>query len=107
MRFFFNIYQTFVLFDMRPMYTVNTKGEKAVDVRTSRSNANLGCTLIATGGKLPAQITRSFPRRGFVQQLAALEDNMPANVIVTTSAPGWMKEETIHHWLDEVLTTRP
>lgn len=106
MQFFFNMDQTFVLFDMRPMYTVNQTGEKDVDVRTSRANAKLGCTvtlcITATGGKLAAHVT--FPRRGFVRQLAGLADDPPANIILTSSATGWVKEETLHHWLDAVFS---
>lgn len=107
MHLFFNMDQTFVLFDFRPLYTLNEKGAKSVDVRTSRSNAKLGCTIslcvAANGDKLPAHIT--VPRRGFVRQLDALEDDeLPENVKVTSSQTGWVREETIHHWLDEVLT---
>lgn len=107
MRLLFNMDETFVLFDFRPLYTLNEKGAKSVDIRTSRSNAKLGCTVTlcvaANGDKLPAHIT--VPRRGFVRQLNALEDyELPENVIVTSSQTGWVKEETIHHWLDEVFS---
>jgi hypothetical protein len=47
------------------------KGSSSVDMRTSRSNTKLGCTvswcITATGTKIPAHIT--FPRRGFVRLL--------------------------------------
>lgn len=51
---------------------------------------------------MPAHIT--FPRRGFVRVFAALQDNPPADVKITQSETGWMREETAHHWLDEVLS---
>ena len=106
MRFVFNMDQTFALFEQRPRYTANAKGAKSVDVRTSRSNVKLGCTvtlaITATGGKLQAHIT--FPRKGFVRQLRALEDQeLPANVVVTNSATGWVKAETAEHWFDTVF----
>ena len=76
MQMFFNMDQTFALFELRLMYTANAKGAKSIDVRTSRSNMKLGCTVTltgtATGGKLPAHIT--FPRKGFVCALAAQKE---------------------------------
>jgi hypothetical protein len=106
MRVVFNMDETFAVFEYRPLYTANDKGAKSIDVRTSRSNTKLGCTvtlcIAATGEKLLAHIT--FPRRGFVHMLEALlEEDLPANVRVTSSATGWMKQETVHHWADEVL----
>jgi hypothetical protein len=65
MRVVFNMDETFVLFGYRLLYTANDKGAKSIDVRASRSNTKLGCTvsITATGEKLLAHIT--FPRRGF------------------------------------------
>lgn len=106
LQFLFNMDQTFALFEQRPSYTANVKGANSIDVRTSRSNTKLGCTvtltITATGGKLPAHIT--FPRKGFVRQLRALENQvLPENVVVTNSVTGWVKEETAEHWFETVL----
>lgn len=107
MRVVINMDQTFMLLDNRPMYTVNEKGAKAVDVRTSRSNGKLGCTVTlcisANGGKLAAHIT--FPRRGFVRQIQALDDEeLPANVKYSSSQTGWVNEDILlNDWLPEVL----
>ena len=103
-----NMDQTFILFDFPPNYTCNPKGMKAVDVKTSRSNAKLGCTvtlaIAATGGKLKAHIT--FPRRGFVGQLHNLEEaDIPQNVTVTSSQTGWIREDTIEHWREMAFTS--
>ena len=46
----------------------------------------------------------TFQNKGFVRQLAALADQkLPENVVITSSAKGWMKEETAHHWFNNVL----
>lgn len=104
--FFFNMDQTFLLLDCHPLYTCETKGSRSVDMRTSRANTKLGCTvslcISATGTKLPAHVT--FPRRGFVRQLQNLNvNNIPANVKVTSSESGWFRQDTIEHWVEEVL----
>lgn len=105
-RLIFNMDQTYAMFEYRPVYTLNEKGANTIDVRTSRSNTKLGCTVTltisATGEKAPAHIT--FPRKGFVRQLdALLEEDLPENVSMTSSASGWMKEETARHWFQNVF----
>lgn len=104
--FIINMDETFLLLDFPPAYTVNTKGDKQVDVRTSRCNPKLGCTVTltvtASGRKLKAHVT--FPRRGFVHQLDDLEAaGVPDNVIFTSSNTGWMRHDTLEHWREEAL----
>lgn len=62
--------------------------------------------MIAAGGeKAKAHIT--FPNRGFIRQLRELEDagDLPQNVVVNSSQTGWIREETIQNWIEEVLLT--
>ena len=55
-----NMNQTFVLYDSMPLYTYHEKGASRVDVRSSRGNKKLGCTVALTitadGRKAPAEI---------------------------------------------------
>jgi hypothetical protein len=44
LRFVFSMDETFILFELRPM----EKGAKSIDVRTSRPNMKLGCTVTFT-----------------------------------------------------------
>ena len=103
---FLNMDQTFVLFDFPCSYTCDTTGERNIDVRTSRANTKLGCTVTlcvsSAGDKLKAHIT--FKRRGFVRQLEQLEAmDLPDNVVVTSSPTGWVRLETALHWTEEIL----
>jgi hypothetical protein len=89
MRVVFNMDETFVLFEYRPLFTANDKGVKSIDVRASRSNTKLGCTvtlcITATGEKLLAHIT--FPRRGFVHILEALQKGRIQNDPIEMDPP--------------------
>ncbi|XP_064630139.1 tigger transposable element derived 5-like [Lineus longissimus] len=93
-----NMNETFALFDMAPQYTYNEKGAKQIDLRTSRGNPKLGCTvtlgITREGRNLPASvILRGLRADGEVIQ--DLRENAPDNVRVTGSETGWANWQTL------------
>ena len=103
-RTMFNMNETFMQLDFTPMYTAETKGTVKVDIKSSRGNPKLGCTVGLTIGSngegLPAHVV--FGRPGFIREIENL-DNVPDNILVTSSQSGWENHETLQHWLDEVF----
>ncbi len=81
-----NMNQTFVMYDMTPVYTYNEKGERRIDIRSSRGNKKLGCTvsllITADGRKGPAEIIiRNQAANELVIQ--ELQEHAPENVRVS------------------------
>lgn len=99
-----NFNETFAQLDFPPVYTIESRGTKDVDVRTSRGTPKLGCTIGLTigsnGEKPPAHVV--FRQPGFIRQIRGL-NNVPENVHVTLSRTGWENTETLLHWSDNVL----
>ena len=101
-----NMNETFALWDMAPQYTYNVRGAKQIDVRTSRGNPKLGCTVTLCitfdGRKMPASVIF----RGLVadgEEIEELRENAPENVRVTGSVTGWASWQTILSWVTECL----
>ncbi|XP_064649672.1 uncharacterized protein LOC135501473 [Lineus longissimus] len=55
-----NMDETFVNFDMVPKTTMATTGSHSIDIRSSRGNGKIGCTVTlavsSDGRKLPAEV---------------------------------------------------
>lgn len=101
-----NMDETFALFDMAPRYTYATKGSRQVDIRTSRGNPKMGCTItlgITTcGRKMPATVTfQGLAPDG--PEVAELTQDAPENVRVTGSRTGWANWQTLLTWVRECL----
>ncbi|XP_064653003.1 tigger transposable element-derived protein 2-like [Lineus longissimus] len=101
-----NMDETFVLWDIAPTYTYSLKGLKQVDIRTSRGNAKLGCTvtlaMTACGRKLPASIIFKGLRDDG-PEIARLRATAPNGVRVTGSQTGWASWQTLIAWVNDCL----
>ena len=100
----YNMNETFVHLNFPPMYTAATRGDRNVEVRTSRGNPKLGCTIGLTigsnGEKLPSHVV--FREPGFIREIQGLQ-NVPENIRITSSRTGWENRDTLQHWLNEVF----
>ena len=82
--FILNIDETFALFDAIPNYTLDDRGNRQVNITSSRGNPRLGCTvtlgITSDGRKMEAHITFKNPTR---VAMAEIEANPPQNVHVS------------------------
>ncbi|XP_064637381.1 uncharacterized protein LOC135493761 [Lineus longissimus] len=81
-----NMDETFVNFDMVPKTTMATTGSHSIDIRSSRGNGKIGCTVTlavsSDGRKLPAEVNfRGLDAEGEV--IAELRAHAPQNVRVS------------------------
>lgn len=79
-----NMNQTFVLYDSKPLYTYSEKGVRRVDIRSSRGNKKLGCTVALTitadGRKAPAEVIFRNQPAAVIEEL---QERAPDNVRVS------------------------
>lgn len=96
-----NIDEVFTLFDNPGSYTYNRKGNAQIDIRSSRGNPRLGCTVTLAitmdGGKMPPHITFRQPP---LAEWGELQDNVPDNVLIAQSPTGWMRGDIMLEYLE-------
>lgn len=94
-RIIMNMNETFVLFDMMPRTTMEPTGSQNVDIRSSRGNQKLGCTvtllITSDGRKAPAEINfRGLDPDGpVVEELrAAAPENVRVSKFLSNRSSG-------------------
>jgi hypothetical protein len=91
-----NMDETPVYFDMTTNLTVNQKGAKTVQIKTTGNEKNrFTCVLsvLANGEKLLPMVIFKGKR---------LPKDLPRNIIVEMSEKGWMNEKLMQVWLNKV-----
>ena len=101
-----NMNETFVLYDMAPLTSMATVGSQHVDIRSSRGNSKLGCTVTliisSTGQKGQAEVNfKGLDPHGQVMQ--ELQAAAPENVRVTATPNGWARFQSLLEWLQAVV----
>lgn len=97
-----NMDETPMTFDVVGNRTVHIRGEKTVNVRTTgseKSHFTVVLACLADGTKLKPMLI--FKRKTMPKE------KCPPGVIVKVHPKGWMDEELVHSWLDEVWFKRP
>ena len=97
-----NMNEVPLTFDIPVNHTVERTGTSSVSIRTignekSSLTVVLGCQ--ANGQKLPPMVI--FKRKTLTKE------NFPAGVIFKANPKGWMDEEMMSDWLQEVYVKRP
>lgn len=97
-----NADQTPVWFDMPENTTVNVRGERSVQVKTTGSEKQR-CTVMlaitADGRKLPPYVV--FKRKTMPK------DKFPTGIIVRVQEKGWMTDDLVVDWINTVWARRP
>jgi DDE superfamily endonuclease/Tc5 transposase DNA-binding domain/CENP-B N-terminal DNA-binding domain len=96
-----NMDETPMTFDLPSNTTVNELGSKTVSIRTTgheRTNFTVVLTCMADGTKLPPIVIfklKNIPR-----------GNFPSGVIVRANPTGWMNENEMLYWIENVWAKR-
>ncbi|CAH1770491.1 4274_t:CDS:2, partial [Entrophospora sp. SA101] len=96
-----NMDETPVYFDMVGNLTIDKRGAKTVQVRTTGNDKNrFTCvlTILADGTKLPPIVIFKGKR---------MPKNLPSQIIVLMHPKGWMDEIGMKAWFDKVWKRRP
>ena len=98
-----NMDETPLCFDSPPNRTIESKGNKAILIRTTsheRAHFTVVLACVANGTKLKPMVifkSKAIPER----------EKMPPGVLVHCQSKGWMDEDGIMLWLHKVWDTRP
>ncbi len=96
-----NMDETPMTFDLPSNTTVNELGSRTVSIRTTgheRTNFTVVLTCMADGTKLPPIVIfklKNIPR-----------GNFPSGVIVRANPTGWMNENEMLYWIENVWVKR-
>ena len=98
-----NMYETPMCFDLPGNRTIDHKGAKTIQIRTTgneKSHFTVVLACMANGTKLKPMVI--FKRKGIPKG-----EKMPHGVLVHCQPKGWMDEDGILLWLKHVWDTRP
>ncbi|XP_064648835.1 major centromere autoantigen B-like [Lineus longissimus] len=102
--FIANLDETFALFDALPNYTYDTKGNRQVNIKSSRGNTRLGCSvtlgITSNGRKMPCHITFKTPTIAAREELRA---NPPPNVHIAHTETGWVRTQVLLDLIEEIV----
>jgi len=96
-----NMDETPIFFDMIGNLTIEERGAKTVQIRTTGNEKNrFTCvlTVLADGTKLPPIVIFKGKR---------VPNNLPSEIIVLMHPKGWMDESGMKVWFDKVWKKRP
>jgi hypothetical protein len=92
-----NADQTLVFFDMPKSTTVNSAGERTVQIRTTgaeKERCTLMLTITADRQKLPPYVV--FKRKTMAKE------KFPQGIIVRVQESGWMTKDLVDNWIKSV-----
>ena len=96
-----NMDETPIYFDMVGSTTIETKGAKTVQIRTTGNEKNrFTCvlTVLANGSKLPPLVIFKGKRT---------PKNLPKEILVLMHPKGWMDEVGMQQWFEKIWRKRP
>ena len=107
-RFILNMDQTPVFFSMTSNTTLEKKGARTVNVRSSSGSTmriTVAVTVTAAGGTLPPLIVFKGTPKGRIARdfVNAIANGYPAGCFYACQARAWMDEEVMLQWVDKIL----